>query len=269
MRSAADQTSDEAGFRDGTSSVHTSRTMMLRELDVLLGKVSPAAPPVAYREAVVVENVLGKPTRSTRERTAQRLAELYLLDPAVHPFRVFRDGWAAEIKARPMLALLLACWRDPLLRQATPFVLAVPVGRPVTAPQVAAHLAEAHPQRFGKTTLVSTAQNLASSWTQAGYLRGKARKVRDRPAVTPLAAAFALFLAYLRGARGELLLDSAWARLLDRPRNDVADLAAEASRQGWLRLKAAGSVTEITFSNWPEASTALASSSTAASQEVA
>ncbi len=252
---SADQKHDAAGFREGTNSVHTSRTMMFRELEVALSKVPPSAPAAAYRTAILEDNILGKPTRTTRDRTAQRLAELYLLDAKVAPFRVFRDAWAAaDAKAQPMLALLLACWRDPLLRQLTPFVLAVPVGQSVTPKRIASHLQDEYPQRFGQSTLTSTAQNLASSWTQCGYLRGKLKKVRDRPTVTPLIAAFAMYLAYLRGARGELLMDSPWQRLLDRSRNEVSDLVAEASKQGWLRLKSAGSVTEITFPNWSAAS---------------
>ena len=35
--------------------------------------------------------------------------------------------------------------------------------------------------------------------------------------------------------------------LLDRSPAEVMELATEASKQGWLRLKAAGSVIEITF----------------------
>lgn len=250
MRSVANQDDDATGFRDGTSSVHTSRTMMLRELSIVLAKVPPRAPSAAYAEAIVDENVLGKPTRTTRQRTAQRLAELYLLDSRLPPFRVFREAWSADDKAQPMLALLLACWRDPLLRQMTPFVQTVPVGQAVMPQQIAAQLEQAFPHRFGAITLISTAQHLASSWSQCGYLRGKLKKLRDRPTVTPLVTAFALFLGYLRGARGELLRDSQWEKLLDRSRNEVTDLVTEASKQGWLRLKSAGSVTEITFPNW-------------------
>ena len=68
-----------------------------------------------------------------------------------------------------------------------------------------------------------------------------------------------------RGARrADLLLDSTWASLLNRSRNDARDLVAEASKQGWLRLKSAGSVTEITFPNWLPAA-----SGSAPAQEVA
>src|SRR5437773_1250690 len=65
--------------------------------------------------------------------------------------------------------------------------------------------------------------------------------------VTPVVAAFAVLLGYLCGVRGKRLLDSTWTRLLDRSPADLTDLVIEASRQGWLNYKAAGSVVEITF----------------------
>lgn len=68
------------GFRDGASSVHTSRTMMLRELSLVPEHVAPKAPAEESLTAVVEYNVLGKPTQTTRKRTAQRLVELYAID---------------------------------------------------------------------------------------------------------------------------------------------------------------------------------------------
>jgi hypothetical protein len=62
-------------------SVHTSRTKMLEELRLLLNRVDAAAPASDYVAAMMDDNVLGKPTRSTRQRTAKRLIELYALDP--------------------------------------------------------------------------------------------------------------------------------------------------------------------------------------------
>jgi hypothetical protein len=111
------------GFRNGTSSVHTSRTMMLDELSLVLEKVSATARPHAYLSAIVEENVLGKPTQTTRQSTAKRLTELYGLDPACSLFRLLRQFWASDKDGRPMVAFLVAAARDPLLREATPWVL--------------------------------------------------------------------------------------------------------------------------------------------------
>jgi len=220
---------------------------MLEELSLVLDEVHPDAPSSRYRSAVVENNVLGKATRSTRLKTAKYLVELYALDPRSSVFRLLRFFWSREQSAKPALAFLAACARDALLRQSTPSVLQTLYGEAVNATQIAEQIRERCPERFRPTTLRSTARNLASSWTQAGYLDGKVTKRRSRPVVTPIAASYALVLGYLLGLRGKLLLESTWTQFLDRPMSEVTDLVLEASRQGWLRYKAVGSVVEITF----------------------
>ena len=221
--------------------------MMLADLSLLLEKVSPNGKAASYLSAIVEENTLGKPTQTTRQRTAKRLEELYSLDPNCTLFRLLRHFWPADQAGRPMLAFLTAAARDPLLRETTPFIISVPLETDVDAMRIGSYLSEKYPGRFRPTTLHSTAQNLASSWTQAGFVTGKVKKRRSRPTVTPVVAAFAIVLGYLTGLRGKLLLDSTWTRLLDRSPVDLVDLVLEASRQGWLNYKAAGNVVEITF----------------------
>jgi hypothetical protein len=238
---------ESLGFREGTSSVHTSRTIMLNELSLVLEHVGPNAKADEYVASILEQNVLGKPTQTTRKRTAQRLVELYALDPTRPVFRLLRQFWSADALARPLLAYLTAAARDPLLRESTPFVVAMPVGAGVTPTQISQHLSEKYPKRFQASTGLATAQRLASSWSQAGYLIGKVNKKRTRPVVTPVVVTFALLLGYLCGLRGKMLLDTVWTRMLDRPPAEIADLAVEASRRGWMNYKAAGSVVEITF----------------------
>jgi hypothetical protein len=221
--------------------------MMLRELSLSLEHVDKNEKINAYFAAILEQNVLGKPTQTTRKRTAQRLVELYTLDPTRTVFRLLRHLWDADASSQPLLTFLAATARDSLLRDTTPFVLALVDGEMVTGRLVADHLGERYPTRFKPTTLLSTAQNLASSWTQAGYLTGKVKKKRSRPVVTPVVVTFAMLLGYLCGARGKRLLDTGWTRMLDRTPTELAELATAASRQGWLNFKAAGSVIEITF----------------------
>jgi hypothetical protein len=54
--------------------------MMLKELTQVLDRIPRDAPAASYAVAIVQENLLGKPTRSTRQRTAKRLTELELLN---------------------------------------------------------------------------------------------------------------------------------------------------------------------------------------------
>ena len=75
--------SDNLGFRSGLSTVHTSRTIMLEELSLLLEELPPDSPSCTYRSAIIERNVLGKSTRSTRLKTAKYLVELFALDPKV------------------------------------------------------------------------------------------------------------------------------------------------------------------------------------------
>lgn len=235
------------GFRVGAASAHTSRTMMLEELRLVLRVAAAEATSAEYRQAIIDENALGKPTQTTRQRSAKRLAELYALDPTCTLFRLLRHFWPADPTSQPMLAFLMASARDPLLRDATPFVLATKKDETVTAAEIGDYLRHQYPSRFRPTTLHSTAQNIASSWTQAGYLQGKVTKRRVRPHVTPIVVTYAILLGYLCGLRGKLLLDSQWTRFLDRSPAELTDLAHEASKQGWLRYKGVGAVVEITF----------------------
>ena len=228
-------------------SVHTSRTMMLEELSLVLAKVPVNARNRDYLDAITEQNILGKPTRTTRDRTAKRLTELYTLDLSCPIFRSFRRYWDSDQTARSMLAFLGAAARDPLLRETTPFVLGVPAGEGVAPEPIARYLGEKYPQRFGESTAIATAQRLASTWTQAGFLRGKARKKRTRPRVTPVVLTFAIGLGLMCGLRGKLLLQSRWAELLDRTPGELQDLAFEASTQGWMNYKSAGEVVEITL----------------------
>ncbi|HEY0985066.1 BrxA family protein, partial [Schlesneria sp.] len=234
LKSSRSELNTSLGFGDGLSSVHTSRTMMLAELSLTLDHVDCKAKTDEYISAVVEQNVLGKPTQTTRKRTAQRLVELYTLDHTRPVFRLLRHFWTADPAARPMLACLAAAARDALLREMTPSVVAVPVGALASSTDVARQLGEKFSGRFSPATLMSTSQNLASSWTQAGYLTGRINKKRTRPVVTPVLVAYALLLGYLCGTRGKMLLDTIWTRMLDRTPAEIADLASDASKQGWM-----------------------------------
>jgi len=235
------------GFRTGTTSVHTSRTMMLKELSLVLANTSPDASASAYYVAIVEHNSLGKQTRTTRQRTAKRLAELYALNPSCTIFRLLQHFWPTDPASQPMLAFLAATTRDPLLRDTMPFILSIPMGRTVLPPLIVAYLHERFPSRFQASTTLATAQRLASTWGQAGYLCGKVKKQRVKPHVTPMVTAFALVLGYLCGLRNQRLLDCPWISFLDRSLSEVMDLTTEASKQGWLTYKAAGAMVEITF----------------------
>ena len=90
-------------------------------------KCGPNRPtPTGYSCNNAAHYCLGKRTAATRKLSLQRLTEFYALDPQVILFRVLRDLWVRNVTSRPLLALLLALARDPLLRATATAVVRTP-----------------------------------------------------------------------------------------------------------------------------------------------
>ncbi|NML45920.1 hypothetical protein HHL11_19380 [Ramlibacter sp. G-1-2-2] len=221
--------------------------MMVDDLTVLLAEVHPDSARAAYAEAVVERNVLGKPTRKARELALRHLSTLYGLDPRVPLFRALRRLWALGEAGQPFLALLVALARDPLLRGTQDFILAKDPGAPVLRTDLETELAKAQPERFSAASLKSFAQNVNGTWTSAGFLQGRIRKVRSSPVLTPAVVALCLFLAHLEGLSGQRLFSSSWAKLLPGSSVEWEALATTASHQGVLVFLNAAGVKEVRF----------------------
>ena len=235
------------GFANGPGGAHTSRTMMLAELELLLAACPPDATYQDYQTAILDDNVLLKRTASTRRESLRRLRELYGLDAGLLVFRSLVDLWYDDARARPLLALLCAIARDPILRSSAGLVLATPVSSPITPQQISAAVDSADPGRLNPTTLANIGRHAASSWRQSGHLAGKYVKTRTQAECRPAAVAYALLLGHLCGDRGEALFETFWAQLLDTPLHVLHDQAFAASQQGWIDYRHTGMVTEITF----------------------
>ncbi|MCC6192473.1 MAG: hypothetical protein IT318_25885 [Anaerolineales bacterium] len=235
------------GFISDTIGVHTSRTLMLAELRLLLAACPPAASFDQYQAAILDDNVLLKRTVSTRRESVRRLRELYALDPSVLLFRALRDLWPDDSEAQPLLALLCALARDPTLRGTTELILSVPAGEIVTPQMISAAAGQSFPERFNAMTLANIGRHAASTWQQSGHLQGRAKKVRSQAASQPASVAFALLLGFLGGGRGDGLFQTVWARLLDAPEHRLRSQAAVAAHRGYLEYRHAGGVTEISF----------------------
>lgn len=241
---------ERLGFTHQRSSVHTARTMMLAELGTLLSCVDTTdAAKVDYLEAIQTANCLSKRSGKTRTLTFRHLADLYALNPDLLVFRTLRFFWQRDVDGQPLLAMLCAYSRDPILRATAPFVLGFQEGATVTREAMEAFIDAQEPGRFSKATLQSTAQNINSSWTQAGHLAGRVRKVRSTAVATPGSVSFALLLGYVNGLRGESLFENEFTRLLDGSSGKIIELAEEASRRGWISFKRIGQVVEVLFPN--------------------
>jgi hypothetical protein len=233
------------GFVNAPVGTHTSRTLMLAELTLVLAASPPDADHAEFRRRVVEENVARKDTLATRRETLRRLSELYGLRPDLPLFYALRLLWPAVPEEQPLLALLCAAARDPLLRATAGTVLATPPGEPVTPQRLEEAIEEAYPRRYSPVTRRAIGQNTISSWQQAGHLTGRLKKVRGRAVSGPASTAYALLLGYLCAARGLLLYETFWARLLDASTAAIDAHAFDASRRGWIDYKRIGDVAEI------------------------
>ncbi|CAN7145442.1 hypothetical protein LJR267_000009 [Paraburkholderia hospita] len=235
------------GFRFGINGPHAARTMMLDDLRLLLSHTPPQATRSDYTTAVVDDNVLGKPTRKARELALRHLAALYALDPANPIFRALRRLWVLDEAAQPLIALAVALARDPLLAATQEFVLAQAPGAVVTRESIENFIEARNPSRFSAESLRAFAQRIGGTWTAAGYLQGKVRKMRVVPKAHPESVTLLLFLGYLEGRTGQRLFSSEWLNLLGKTPDELEALASSASHRGLLVFMNAGGVKEVRF----------------------
>lgn len=236
---------EKLGFRFGDKGTHSSRTLMLSELEAVLAAAPGTVDRAAYASAIIEGNCLEKPTAATRRITNQRLAELYALDPLVPIFRVLRKLWDVDSQARPLLATLVALARDPLLMASAGPVLSQPAGVEIQRAPIRDALRKLVGERMNDATLDKVVRNVSSSWTQSGHLQGRTFKFRQRVQAPPAAVAFAVWMGNAVGFRGEELLTSGWVAALDCTASSARGLALEAKRLGLIDLRISGDVMEF------------------------
>ena len=247
IRGLADGPASVWGFRSGDRGTHTSRTIMLDELSHLLDAVPGDVTREVYADAVMDDNCLGKRTAANRRLSLQRLTELYGLNAQLILFRVLRDLWGRHESSRPLLGLLLALARDPLLRAIAAVVIQTPFGHEFARETMKEALSDAVGDRLNESTLDAVVRRASSSWTQSGHLQGRVRKTRQRVQPTPVATAYALLLGFAVGHRGRILFETPWAVILDSGPDELIDLSVDAKRLGLLDLKQSGSMIDVSF----------------------
>lgn len=194
------------------------------------------------------ENITNKRTKSNQEKTLRYLTQLYGFNPQDPAFQCFKFCWQqASEPEKPVLALLYAIGRDYLLAESLPVILSVPPGEKVSVLKLAESLEARHPNHFSANSLRSIAQNLASSWKQAGYLTGKIKNIRTQVQPRYLVVTLALLLSYLHGERGNYILASIWAKALGISEPQIRELAYEAAKRDLLSYQFSGTVTTFSF----------------------
>ena len=238
----------EYGFCESIGS-HTSRTIMLQEMESLFQNISPDAPFIIIKDAVIHDNILNKKSISGRNKTLSFLKRMYGLDDSIPLYRVFRYLFKQYEKEHPILLLLYALARDKSLRIAADYVLSLDCGAQANKDDLIHILSQYLEGSFTEKTLKSMAENLLSSWTQSGHLVGKVKKIRTKSTSGPASLTFALYLGTLIGLGGIMLVKSPFMSVLDLNETERDELLHSASVMGFISYKSAGGMIEITMKN--------------------
>lgn len=193
-------------------------------------------------------NATGKRTKTNKEKTHRYLRTLYDLDPALPRFRALVAFWKmAPAADRPLLALLYSLGKDFLLADSATLLLNCQEGMSLSSLALGQFIADKYPHRYSEQSITAIGQRLASSWKQAGFLRGMYKN--ERIAVKPsyFVLAFGMFLAYLDGARGQFIIGNPAVKVLSLSESSLRELAFEAAKRDLLRFQSAGAVVSVSF----------------------
>mgnify|MGYP006426572159 CR=1 FL=1 len=238
---------EKFGYKYGRNGAHSARSIMSEELKTIFSSLDIESTQEQYQVEICDYNLLDKPTTKARLLTYRHLVDLYGMRNDIPLFRVFRRLWLSDPEGQSLLAFQLALVRDPLLRLSIQKICNLEIGSILLRTDIEEILKAPDPDRFSAASLKSFAQNINGSWTQAGFLQGRNKKVRSEPKVTPVNVAFALFLSYLEGATGQRLFHNPWCKLFGIKEPSLIELTIAASHRGILDFKQSGGVIEVRF----------------------
>lgn len=228
------------------SSVHTSRTIMFSELSKVMDHGGDAG---SFIESMNL-NITNKLSKSNLIKTNRYLKQLYGFEIDNPNFIAFRYYWEITPSLdRPVLALLYAISKDFLLSESIDIIIKSPINEKVPIERFDDNIEMHHPKRFSENTRRSAAQNIASSWKQAGYILGKVKNIRVQTNHGYHVVSFAFLLSYLSGDRGDFILSSKWVKALCLYETNLRTLIAEAAKRDLVQYQFGGSVTSISFEN--------------------
>lgn len=226
--------------------IHTSRTLMFAELSQVMNHGIEGSD----FDEILSSNVTSKLSNTNLIKTNQYLRRLYGFDKEDLLFRCFKHYWTlVDNEKKRILALLFALSNDFLLKESIDVVVSTKVGERVAIEKFDDNIEKYHQGKYSGNTRRSAAQNVASSWKQAGYIQGKVKNIRVQPMHDYYTVAFALLLSYLNGDRGEYILLSKWVKALALSTEELRDLIKEAAKRDLLQYQYGGNVTVISFEN--------------------
>jgi hypothetical protein len=229
-----------------SKTVHSNRTIMFAEL---LKVMNQAEVGESYYDSMK-NNIFNKATSVSVIQTSGHLRRLYDFDETLPRFKAFQHFWnKSDESVKSIIALLYAIGNDYLLSESIPVINNAKLGNRISIEKLEENIEMHHPNKYSNNTRRSTAQNIASSWKQAGFILGKIKNIRTQPDINYLVVAFAFLMAYLNGIRGDFILKSNWVKALSLEENAIRSLAIEANKRDLLQYHYAGNVTSITFTN--------------------
>lgn len=226
------------------NTVHTARTIMFLELEKVMNF---SLDKDNYLESMQ-NNVFGKKSQDGIKKTSAFLSQIYRFDITSNKFKAFKYFWTiSEDHEKASLALVYALNNDYLLKESISVISNIKIGEKVKIEILEENIEKFHPNRFTKNTLRSVAQNIASSWKQAGFITGKVKNIRTEPEITYRVVSFAMLLAFIEGLRGDFIFSNNCVLSLCMSENKIRELAVEASKRDFMQYQYAGSVTSISF----------------------
>jgi len=195
-------------------------------------------------------NITGKKSNSGVEKTANYLKRLYTFDMNYPLFIAFKYFWKiADPNEKPLIAFVYAINQDKLLAESIQVLQSIKLGKKAAIELFEEVIEKYHPNQYSANTRRSMAQNIASSWKQAGFIEGKVKNIRVQPEISYRIACLAFLLAYIKGDRGDFIWNSTGVNALCLYESKLRELAIECAKKDLMQYQYAGSVTAISFTN--------------------
>lgn len=196
------------------------------------------------------DNIIGKKSADGIKQSGAFLKKLYNFDPEYKPFIAFTYFWKiAETRNKSLLTFIYAVNHDDLLSESIQVVRKVIIGEKAKIEYFEEIIEKYHPNTYTPKTRLSMAQNIASSWKQAGFIEGRVKNIRVQPEINVYPVCFAFLLAYLKGDRGDYLWNSIGVQALCLYESQLRALAVECAKRDLMQYQYAGGVTLINFDN--------------------
>lgn len=226
--------------------IHTSRTIMFSELSQVMNH---GLEDNNFNE-ILNSNVSNKLSNRNLLKTNRYLKQLYGFDKEDIMFKCFKHYWTlVDNESKSIITLLFALSNDYLLSESIDVIINTKTGDMVSVVRIEDNIEKYHQGKYSNNTTRSAAQNIASSWKQAGYITGKVKNIRVKPVQDHYTVAFALLLSYLHGDRGGFILLSKWLKALSLNTEELRELIKEAAKRDLLQYQYGGNITVISFEN--------------------